>query len=164
MEITPPKLYSATILQWCYFLIGMLALLWNYIGIFRNSLEFFASRNVEFQQVVLGHSFIDTYFLVLGTLCLFVSWGLVNYSRQALTLAFFTNLTILVITVVAAAIPILAVYFNSRLVDKSTLYWLLSLFYLPFFLPIFSFALVAFYFIFRNLSYIIFFGRQEAGT
>src|SRR3989344_5988997 len=145
MEIEPQKLYSATILQWSYLLLGFLAILWNYIGVFRAFLQFFTERSTELQKILLGHNFIDTYFLVFGILCLLTSWGLTSYSRQTLSLAFFANLAIVVITVAAVVVPLLALYFNSKVIDRSTLVLLLMFFYLPIFLPIFAFAVTGFY-------------------
>lgn len=162
MELEPQKLYSATILQWSYLFLGILALLWNYLGIFQAFLHFF-ERSSELQGV-LGRNFIDTYFLVFGILCLFTCYGLVNYSKQGITLAFLANIGVILLTVAAVVVPLLALHFNSQLIDKPFWTLLLLFFYLPIFLPIAAFTFTGFYLIARNLSYILFFGKQEAGT
>lgn len=163
MEIEPQKLYSASILQWAYLFLGIMAVLWNYIGVFKAFLLFFTERSSELQRI-LGQNFIDTYFLVIGVLCLIIYWGISSYTKQGITLAFFANIGIIVITLAAVIVPVLALYLNSALIDKPTWTLILLFIYLPIFLPIAAFSATSFYLITRNLSYIMFFGKQEAGT
>lgn len=162
MEIKPPKLYSATVLQLLYLLLGMTAIFWNYLGIFDIFLAFLSLYNFGLIKLVISYNFIDTYFLTVGILSIFASFGLVNYTKQSLKITFFANLGALLLTVLVLTVPVFGLYISSGFVDKMNILALLLIFYLPLFLPIGVFEAIATYFILRNLSYISFFSKQEA--
>lgn len=152
-ELRTPKLQSAIILALIYLLFAMLGIFWRSLRLYEIFVHDFLATFGK--DVTLDLLLVDSFFVACGFLSLLVAFGLIRYTHQSVLLSVVASAALIIVSfVVLFFIIIITTRGVTFLDDVNSLF--LTLLFLPIFLPLALFNAVAFYFILRNLHFVMF--------